>query len=108
MHVTLPEQAQFVSIDVSWTKQSKILPAAKRVVAAGAKIVTLIKPHYEADPKLLRQGVLPDELVASVVDTVLAESAALGFEVVGQVNSPIRGSEKGNIEVLALLIAKEK
>ena len=107
MHVTLPEPAMFVSIDVSWTKQSKILPAAKRVVAAGARIVTLIKPHYEADAQLLRQGVLPDDAVASVVDRVLADVPGYGFEVIGTTQSPIRGSEKGNIEVLALLVAKE-
>lgn len=107
MHVVLPQAVDFVSIDASWTKQSKILPAAKKIVAAGGRIVTLIKPHYEADAALLRQGVLPDEAVASVVDGVLAMVAAMGFTVVATTTSPIRGSEKGNLEVLALLIATE-
>lgn len=105
MHVTLPEPVGFVSIDVSWTKQSKILPAARRIVVPGGTVVTLIKPHYEADPKLLRGGVLPDDAVPSVVDKVLAEVPAMGYSVVATTPSPIRGSDKGNIEVLALLKA---
>ena len=105
MHVTLPEQVVFVSIDVSWTKQSKILPAARRIIAAGGTVVTLIKPHYEADRKMLRGGVLPDDAVASVVDKVLAEVPRMGYSVLSTTPSPIRGSDKGNIEVLALLKA---
>src|SRR5512138_88917 len=33
MHVSLPEPIQFISIDVAWTKQKHILPAALRLLA---------------------------------------------------------------------------
>src|SRR5579871_5617777 len=49
MHVELPETVALVTIDVAWTKQRNILPAAGRMLAEGGRIVTLIKPHYEAD-----------------------------------------------------------
>jgi 23S rRNA (cytidine1920-2'-O)/16S rRNA (cytidine1409-2'-O)-methyltransferase len=48
MHVVLPEKVAFICIDVAWTKQRNILPAAVKLLAEGGEIVTLIKPHYEA------------------------------------------------------------
>jgi 23S rRNA (cytidine1920-2'-O)/16S rRNA (cytidine1409-2'-O)-methyltransferase len=102
MHVTLPELVNLVSIDVAWTKQEKILPTARRILAPGGRVISLIKPHYEADPKLLRKGVLPSDAVASVVEETAARIAACGFGVLSTVESPIKGS-KGNAEVLALL-----
>src|SRR5215467_13590065 len=50
MHVDLPEKIGAVTIDVAWTKQRHILPAARRMIAADGVCVTLIKPHYEAVP----------------------------------------------------------
>ncbi|MGA2496980.1 MAG: SAM-dependent methyltransferase [Tepidisphaeraceae bacterium] len=102
MHVLLPELAGFIAIDVSWTRQRHILPAAKGLLAAGGRVVTLIKPHYEAEPKLLRKGILPAEQVGGVVQAVLEGIRVAGFEVLGTTPSPIRGGQ-GNVEVLALL-----
>src|SRR5207247_2194247 len=53
MHVTLPERVSLVTIDVAWTKQKHILPAAAKMLADGGAVVTLIKPHYEAAQELL-------------------------------------------------------
>jgi 23S rRNA (cytidine1920-2'-O)/16S rRNA (cytidine1409-2'-O)-methyltransferase len=102
MHVVLTEPVQVVTIDVAWTKQRHILPAARRLVAPEGFIVTLIKPHYEADPSQLVRGVLPEEDVDGVVAAVRADVVAAGFEVVRTVRSPILGA-KGNAEVLAEL-----
>lgn len=102
IHVELPESPRFVTIDVAWTKQRIILPAAKRVLAAGGSVVTLIKPHYEADATLLRGGVLPSEALATVVEIAKGEIEKAGFEVVAITDSPIRGA-KGNAELLAHL-----
>ena len=102
MHAQLPERVGLVTIDVAWTKQKHILPAARRMVADGGSVVTLIKPHYEADPVLLARGVLPAERVAEVVEAVERDIRAAGFEVIGTTTSPIQGA-KGNTEVLASL-----
>src|SRR5918997_6622076 len=67
MHATLPEPVSLVTIDVAWTKQKHILPAARRMVAGDGWVVSLIKPHYEADPALLVRGVLPAAAVPEVV-----------------------------------------
>src|SRR4051812_20432296 len=102
MHARLPEGVGLVVIDVAWTKQRHILPAARRMVADDGGVVTLIKPHYEADPALLGKGVLPPDRVPEVVEAVRRDVAAAGFETVGTVPSPIQGA-KGNVEVLAYL-----
>src|SRR3954463_348007 len=41
MHATLPEAVSFICIDVAWTRQKHILPAAARLLAPGGDIVTL-------------------------------------------------------------------
>jgi 23S rRNA (cytidine1920-2'-O)/16S rRNA (cytidine1409-2'-O)-methyltransferase len=105
MHLALPEQVSLVTIDVAWTRQRNILPAARRIVRDDGRIIALIKPHYESDKSLLRDGILPPDAVDGVVDRVKADIRAAGFEVVSTVQSPIKGGE-GNIEVLAHLLPK--
>jgi 23S rRNA (cytidine1920-2'-O)/16S rRNA (cytidine1409-2'-O)-methyltransferase len=102
MHTELPEKVARIAIDVAWTKQKHILPAARRMAAPDSIVITLIKPHYEADPTLLRKGVLPIDAVDAVVKNVEADIRAAGFELLGTVPSPITGA-KGNAEVLACL-----
>src|SRR5436305_2074654 len=104
MHVELPEKVAVVTIDVAWTKQKHILPAARRMIAEGGVVISLIKPHYEADPALLRKGILPAEEVEAVVENVESQVHAFGFDVVATVQSPITGA-KGNVEILAHLRA---
>lgn len=102
MHAVLPEPVSVVSIDVAWTKQQHILPSARRMIAEGGDVVTLIKPHYEAPPVLLRGGVLDETKVDEVVESILPAITAAGFTVVARTLSPIKGS-RGNVEVLAHL-----
>jgi 23S rRNA (cytidine1920-2'-O)/16S rRNA (cytidine1409-2'-O)-methyltransferase len=102
MHAKLPEHVSRITIDVAWTKQKHILPAARRMILGDGLVVTLIKPHYEATAALLRRGVLPIEELESVLALVIGDIAAAGFKVIGTTPSPITGS-KGNTEVLALL-----
>ena len=102
MHATLPRPVDLVTIDVAWTKQKHILPAAMKLLAEGGLIVTLIKPHYEAERSLLRRGVLPPEHIAAVVQDVLAQARSLGLDVVSTIPSPMKGAG-GNSEILAEL-----
>lgn len=111
MHVTLPEPVGLVVIDVAWTRQRHILPAARRVLGVeGAAnrltplgVVTLVKPHYEAGSEELRQGVLRESCRQAVVERVWSDVAAAGFELRGWTVSPLRGSG-GNEELLAYLM----
>jgi 23S rRNA (cytidine1920-2'-O)/16S rRNA (cytidine1409-2'-O)-methyltransferase len=105
MHVELPEKVDLVAVDVAWTKQRFILPAAKRVVKPVGCVVTLIKPHYEAEAGKLKKGVLPESEVGRVVQGVVDEITKLGFAVRTTTESPILGA-RGNIEVLAFLVPR--
>ena len=102
MHVQLPEQVDLVTIDVAWTPQKRILPAAREMLKANGRIITLIKPHYEADPSLLRKGILPAEQVEPTVQNVEKIFQELELELLTKTTSPITGT-KGNTEMLALL-----
>lgn len=102
MHVSLPELVSLVTIDVAWTKQRHILPAARKLLTDDGAVVTLVKPHYEADPKLLQRGILPAEALPGVLELVRQDISAAGFNLVGITDSPILGSQ-GNAEALAYL-----
>src|SRR6476661_9605488 len=45
MHVMLTEAVQIVTIDVAWTRQRHILPAARRMIRDDGTVISLIKPH---------------------------------------------------------------
>lgn len=102
MHVMLPEPVELVTIDVAWTRQKHILPTAARLVKPGGRVVTLIKPHYEASASQLVRGILRAEHLHAVLASVDDDISAAGFETLALTESPILGS-KGNREVLALL-----
>lgn len=102
MHVTLPEAVDVVTIDVAWTRQRHILPAARRLLAAEGRVVTLVKPHYEAEATMIRGGLLGEEHLQGVLATVVTDIGQAAFEVLASVESPIRGA-KGNREWLYLL-----
>ena len=102
MHVDLPEPVDLVTIDVAWTRQSKILPSAARALKPGGRIVSLIKPHYEADRAQLRDGVLPDDEGERMLTQVANTIGDMGFVLERWIDSPIRGG-KGNREFLGLI-----
>ena len=102
MHVTLPEKVDFISIDVSWTPQLKVLPNAINNLKEGGNVVSLVKPHYEATSRGLKlmHGKLNDDQVEEVAQRVATEIEATGLKVVKLVKSPITGGKAGNIEYL--------
>lgn len=99
-----PEPADLVTIDVGWTPQRLILPAALRVLQPAALgAISLVKPHYEAPRAWLRAGVLRPEHLAEVLAGVRAEAMDLGWSVAGELESPLRG-HGGNVEFLFWLL----
>lgn len=106
MHVRLPELVDLASIDVAWTKQRHILPAARRLLRPGGQIVSLIKPHYEAPAAWLRGGVLLAERIDEVLGQVKPEIENSGLILRQTAPSPLSGA-KGNHELLAWLTAAQ-
>lgn len=100
----LPEDArQFgvATMDVSFIAARQVLPAIAPLLAAGADLVVLVKPQFEAGREEIgKGGLVRDPAVhARVVDEVVAAATALGLTRAGMTESPITGAE-GNREFL--------
>ncbi|GJQ25444.1 MAG: TlyA family rRNA (cytidine-2'-O)-methyltransferase [Phycisphaerae bacterium] len=102
LRVHLPEPVDLVTIDAGWTRQALILPAAMRLLAPGGRILTLVKPQYEAPPDQLRDGVLPDECIEAAISPIRESLLTLNLTLLDETPSPIRG-QGGNQEWLWLL-----
>lgn len=102
MHVLLPEKVLLITNDTSWTKQMTIMPNILANLQEQGEIITLIKPHYEADKKLLHKGVLDEKDAQEVTHQTVNELiASFPLGLVGLTKSPILGGKGGNTEFLA-------
>jgi 23S rRNA (cytidine1920-2'-O)/16S rRNA (cytidine1409-2'-O)-methyltransferase len=102
LFVRLPELCDLAVIDLGWTVQSKILPRARELIKPTGKIITLVKPHYEAPKNLLKAGLLTPDQSEQVFVGVLESISSLKLRVLNHMPSPITGSG-GNAEYLVLL-----
>lgn len=111
LHMPPAASVDLVVLDLGWTPQRLAVPAALKWVQSQGRIVSLIKPHYEATGPYkdrfadrLENGVLSDEDAEAILKLILGDMLALRVLVQGVTQSPVRGSGgKGNIEYLALL-----
>lgn len=102
MHVVLPYQMDCITNDTSWTKQEKIFPNILANLKNNGIIITLIKPHYEAEKHLLRKGKLDEDTAQLVAQKVYAEIAhQFPVTAKGFTKSPLVGSKGGNSEYIA-------
>lgn len=100
-------------IDLGWTKQDRALDAAAKWLKPGGHIISLVKPHYEADKEDLGEGgVLDPARAEEIAERVRDSLPALGYAVYGWVKSPVLGGAvgkkrkkkgKGNPEWLVLV-----
>ncbi len=108
VHTPPPPEAAaacgLVSVDLGWTKQDRALPAALAWCRPGGHVVTLVKPHYESGRHKLEEAEAL-AIAGEVAETLprIAEQAAVPAELLGTIESPIRGGKGGNLEVLAVL-----
>ena len=95
-----------VSVDVSFISLRHIFPVLPPLIAAGADIVALVKPQFEAGRTDVGKGGLvhDPEVHARVIAEVTAAAAEVGLVRAGLVESPITGAE-GNKEFLLHLRA---
>lgn len=95
-------------MDVSFISQTLILPRIPLVVKQGGKLVSLIKPQFEAGRGALnKKGIVTDPRYRILAVTrVLESAAAAGLYCLGLAPSPILGGD-GNEEFLALFEVRE-
>jgi len=102
LKVRLPEKVDLVTVDVGWTPQRLVLPPALKLLTAGGKLLSLVKPQYEADRGEVPGGVVPESKVSDIVDRVADGLTRIGIQVSGVFKSPLPGSG-GNIEYFFLV-----
>ena len=101
----VPEPVDIVVCDASFIGLAKVLDAALGLARAGAVLVALVKPQFEAGRgEVGKGGVVRDAAVHQrVCDQAAAWVAGKGWRVVGVEPSPITGPE-GNVEFLLCAI----
>jgi 23S rRNA (cytidine1920-2'-O)/16S rRNA (cytidine1409-2'-O)-methyltransferase len=97
----IPETIDIVTCDTSFISLSKVLESPLKLARAGAKLIALVKPQFEAGREEVgKGGVVRDPAVHERVCLAAAEwVASQGWSVVGLTPSPITGPE-GNVEFL--------
>ncbi len=83
-------------IDLGWTRQNRALHAASRWLKPGGKIISLVKPHYEAEKSDLGEGGLLDpQLAQDIAERVRDSLGDIGYSVEGWTQSPVLGGAVG-------------
>jgi 23S rRNA (cytidine1920-2'-O)/16S rRNA (cytidine1409-2'-O)-methyltransferase len=97
----IPEPVDVVTCDASFISLSKVLESPLKLTHAGAKLVVLVKPQFEAGREEVgKGGVVRDPAVHERVCADAADwVASQGWQVLGVTQSPITGPE-GNVEFL--------
>ena len=98
----LPYRPDLVVIDTSFISLRLVLPAILRLVAAAADVIALVKPQFEVGKgKVGKGGIVRDEaLRREALDGVLKFASGIGLNIIGVIESPIKGAS-GNQEFLA-------
>lgn len=97
LHWVAPERVSLITIDVAWTKQEYIIPAALKSLQSAGTILSLLKPQYEAGFAKTANGVLANQELQASVERVL-NWLCPRFQSVSSIPSPYLGSG-GNQEV---------
>lgn len=97
-----PEPPSLAVMDVSFISILKILPALREVLGDHGRVISLVKPQFEAGRAALnRHGVVSSaEEHARVLNEIAAFAPTCGWRVRAYDASPITGGD-GNIEFLA-------
>ncbi|EKD49912.1 MAG: hypothetical protein ACD_63C00014G0008 [uncultured bacterium] len=103
LYAKLPEKVDIVTIDVGWTKQGLIIPKALEMLKIDGKIVSLIKPQYEAKKNQIRKGKVIEEFLPEILKKVQKDIGCGEKLDCRIIKSPIIGKRGENIEYLALV-----
>ena len=100
-----PDPPSLAVMDVSFISVKLILPALFQLLGENGRVLSLIKPQFEAGPQALgKKGVVGDARVHEQVLAQLCEFVpTLGWRVRALDFSPVCGGD-GNLEFLADLV----
>jgi 23S rRNA (cytidine1920-2'-O)/16S rRNA (cytidine1409-2'-O)-methyltransferase len=100
----LGEQVDLVTGDLSFISLRLVLPAVKAILKSEGTAVLLVKPQFEVGKGEVGKGgvVRDDAKRRAALDGVIAAARTLGFQIMGEAESPIEGPA-GNREWLLAL-----
>lgn len=101
---SLPELVDLATLDLSFISLLKVMPAVCQLLKSDARIITLIKPQFEAEREDVRRGgvIKDDDVHKKVVEKIKVGMTEFGFEMIDLMESPIKGDKSGNKEFLAI------
>jgi len=101
------EEAELVTVDVSFISVGKVLPAVVQVAGAGAEFLILVKPQFELEREDVGRGGIVREakLHEKAVERVREAAESVGLEVRGVRPSRVAGAE-GNVEFFLHAVRK--
>jgi 23S rRNA (cytidine1920-2'-O)/16S rRNA (cytidine1409-2'-O)-methyltransferase len=104
LYAPAPEPVDLVVIDVAWTPQELIVPAAMTRLKPSGKVLSLLKPHYELAKMQRRKphAALKLQQSCAVCMDVCRRLDALGSTVRAAMRSGLLG-KGGNVEFFLLL-----
>ncbi len=106
LHVALPETVELLTCDVGWTKQEKVLPKAVSLLKPGGKILSLLKPQYEAKRSEMvkgGKGKVQEAALAEILERVKQAAQDTGLKLSGPERAPFLGGKGKNPEFYFLL-----
>lgn len=94
----------FICMDVSFISVKVFPKVIYNLLKSGGEVVILVKPQFEAKRHEVGDGgIITDETIwVRVVKEVVEAYCSLGFEFLGETESPVKGA-KGNKEFLVYL-----
>ncbi len=101
---SLGERVDLVTADLSFISLRLVLPAVKAILEPGGEAVLLVKPQFEVGKGEVGKGgvVRDDAQRRAALESVEQAARGLGFEVLGEAESPVEGPA-GNREWLLAL-----
>lgn len=101
-HQEIPDELDLATMDLSFISLELVLPAVKGLVKPEGRIISLVKPQFEAGQgKVGHGGVVRDpEVHCQVLQKITTFAASIGLHTLGLTFSPIKGPA-GNVEFLA-------
>jgi len=103
---TFPERVDVAVMDASFVSAALLIPNLSALLKAGGTAVILVKPQFEVGKGAVgKGGIVRDELKRlACVQTIRKALEAHALQVLGEMESPLRGGD-GNVEYL--LMAKK-
>ena len=101
------KEIDVIVMDVSFISQTLIYPACANILSEGKRMITLIKPQFEAGKQNVgKGGIVKDrggKIIKDILNRIDLAAEKNGFKRIDFTDSPIEGGD-GNREYLALFI----